>query len=160
MTFGQGSYLAGAITAAQYELGLAPSTNAAGQTITKAMIILSDGEFGAPNSGKDGVSPGASGNVGWSSSTPCGDALNAATQAKNAGTIIFSIAYNSSGNCGPDTGTGGLTNEGAAALMKALASTGDYISTSGDLTTAFGEAADQLTGNSVLTPDCPQAVCS
>jgi hypothetical protein len=149
---GQGSYLAGAITAAQYALGQAPATNSAGQTITKAMIILSDGEFGAPNSGKDGVSPGSSGNVGWSSSIPCQDALNAATQAKNAGTLIFSIAYNSSGNCGPD-GTGGYTGT-AANLMKQLATTGDFIATSGDLTTAFGQAASQLTGNSQLTPDC------
>lgn len=151
---GQGSYLAGAITAAQYELGQQPSTNSAGQTVTKAMIILSDGEFGAPSSSKDGVDPGATGNVGWTSNTPCEDALNAATEAKDAGTLIFSIAYNSSGNCGPDTGSGGLTNEGAAALMQALASTGDYIATSGDLTTAFGVAASQLTGNSILTPEC------
>ncbi len=151
---GQGSYLAGAISAAQYVLGQAPATNSAGQTVTKAMIVLSDGEFGDPESAKDGVSPGSSGNVGWTSTTPCKDALNAATQAKNAGTIIFSIAYNSSGLCGPDTGAGGLTNEGAPALMQALATTGDYIAASGDLTAAFGQAASQLTGNSVLTPDC------
>ena len=154
---GQGSYLAGAITEAQYVLGQQPATNSAGQTVTKAMIILSDGELGEPSSSKDGVDPGATGNVGWTSHTPCEDALNAATQAKSRrnGHLLDRLQLQWSRR--PRHGNRWSHNEGAPDLMKSLASTGDYIATSGDLTSDFEQAATQLTGNSVLTPDCPPA---
>ena len=63
---GQGSYLAGAITAAQYLLWQQPQTrtiNGHSEPVTNGIIILSDGELNDPKSGSDGVDPavGASG---------------------------------------------------------------------------------------------------
>ncbi|HEX3802304.1 MAG TPA: pilus assembly protein TadG-related protein [Solirubrobacteraceae bacterium] len=155
---GQGSYLAGAITEAQYLLSQAPArTGPNGQAATNAIVILSDGEINDPKSSSDGVAPGEAGNVGWSDNTPCEDADQAATASKSAGTLIFSIAYDSSGNC-TDTGSGGM-NVAASTLMQDLASNSqDYFSqsTAGDLTTIFSEVGTQLSGDSRLIPDCTQ----
>lgn len=160
---GQGSYLAGAISAAQYML--ASSTRTTGPTgapVTNAIIILSDGELNDPNSSGDGVDSGASGNVSFSSSTPCEDAVNAAAGAKAAGTTVFTIAYDDSGGtCDDGSGTNHY-NGSAQALMQALATptssngTPYYYteSSAGDLTDAFQTAAETLSpGNSRLLPD-------
>jgi Flp pilus assembly protein TadG len=168
---GQGSYLAGAITEAQYLLQTAPTrTGPDGQNVTNAIIILSDGELNDPkkyvsgSSGafKDGVDPGASGNKGWTSSTPCEDAIQAANQAKTAGTIIFSIAYDDQNASCDDSssGSGTIYTGSASTLMQDLASgPSDFFSqaTAGDLTQAFSVAGSQLTGDSALIPDCTQA---
>ena len=163
---GQGSYLAGAITEAQYLLSQAPArTGPNGQPATNAIVILSDGEMTqVPSNGAtDGIDPTATGsgtykNATWSAKTPCADALNAATQAKAGNTLIFSIAYDSSGNC-TDSGSGGDTMP-AATLMQDMASdSSDYFSESNadSLTTAFGEIGTRLSGDSRLIPDCTQA---
>ena len=163
---GQGSYLAGAITEAQYLLSQAPArTGPNGQPAVNAIVILSDGEMTQLPSGNavDGIDPKATGsgpykNATWSAKTPCADALNAATQAKAANTLIYSIAYDSSGNC-TDSGSGGDTMA-AATLMQDLATNSqDYFSeTDADsLATVFGEIGTQLSGDSRLIPDCAQA---
>jgi len=180
---GQGSYLAGAIAEAQYALASQPQTRTVdgnSYSVTNAIIILSDGEINNPNSGVDGVDPGANGNVGFTSDTPCEDALSAATAAKTAGTLIFSIAYDDSGQSCQDSGNGtgpsslsscaaptsgsnaysgtGPYDGSACSFMNYLASgSTDFASQSdaGDLTQAFTQAATELTtGNSILTPDC------
>jgi hypothetical protein len=163
---GQGSYLAGAITAAQYQLH-APgvrTTGPNGQAVTNAIIILSDGELGAPTSSQDGVAPGASGNIGFTSSTPCEDAINAAAAAKAASTLIFSIAYDSGGETCDDNHSGGYTGS-AVSLMQALATPSNASETysyteasAGELGTAFKTALQTLVpGDSRLIPDCTQA---
>jgi Putative Flp pilus-assembly TadE/G-like len=154
---GQHSYLAGAITEAQYLLNqaqtTAPRTGPNGQPVTNAIVILSDGELNAPDSSTDGVDPGATGNKGWSDNSPCESAISAATQAKAAGTLIYSISYdNSNGTCD--------STYSAPVLMQDLASnSNDYFSQSsaGDLTSIFGEVGTQLSGDSRLIPDCTQA---
>jgi hypothetical protein len=72
----QGSYLAGAITEAQYELTQAPAR----QGVTNAIIVLSDGELNQPSTFTD--------------NNPCRSAINAATQAKAAGTVISETFFN------------------------------------------------------------------
>lgn len=174
---GQGSYLAGAITASQYYLSQsARTTGPTGQSVTNAIIILSDGELGNPSSSKDGVDPGASGNVGFTSSTPCEDAYQAAKAAKADGTLIFTIAYDDSNAGCDDTGNGsgpanstctatsysgtGPYDGSACGLMAYLATSSAYAvsqSGAGDLTADFTEAGNQLTGDSDLIPDCTLA---
>jgi Flp pilus assembly protein TadG len=173
---GQGSYLAGAITEAQYLLAAAPTrTGPNGQPVTNVIIVLSDGELNDPdkcsqtnqcpsssNPYKDGVDPGASANVGWTSTTPCEDAMTAATQAKAAGTLVYSIAYDDSGNgdtCN-DSGGGGWNGQ-AATFMQDLASNAqdfeDSSAGAGDLTASFSQVGTELSGDSQLIPDCTQA---
>jgi Flp pilus assembly protein TadG len=176
---GQGSYLAGAITEAQYLLSTSTrTTGPTGQPVTNGIVILSDGELNDPSSGSDGVDPGASGNQSFASSTPCEDAIQAAKAAKLAGTLIFSIAYDDSNtSCSDGSGTGSpasatcpVTNQGysgsgkydgsACALMQYLATNSTYFadqSNAGDLSQDFTEAANELTGDSDLIPDCTQA---
>jgi putative Flp pilus-assembly TadE/G-like protein len=176
---GQGSYLAGAITAAQYLLWQQPQTRTIdnqSEPVTNAIIILSDGELNDPNSGADGVDPppgsnnSADGNVPFSSDTPCQDAFKAAQAAKADNTLIFSIAYDDSGGTCQDSGNpsssgtsynGSLPYNGSApTLLEDLATSSSYFadqSTAGDLTSAFTEAENQLTGSSDLIPDCTQA---
>ena len=184
---GQHSYLAGAISEAQSVLAAQQAAqptrtiNGTAYPVTSGIIILSDGELNDPVSSTDGVDPGANGNVGWTSGTPCEDALNAATGAKAAGTLIFSIAYDDSGQAcqdsGSTTGPSSLTScaaptsgssaysgsgayyGSACSFMNYLSSGssyfGDSSSSAGDLTSDFEQAASALsTGNSVLTPDC------
>jgi hypothetical protein len=183
---GQGSYLAGAISEAQYELDQAyqaAPTRMIGNTaypVTKAIIILSDGEFNSiPKRGSsDGVDPGAAGDITETSNTPCEDAIEAANAAKEDNTTIFSIAYDDSGgNCedsgsgtgsssctGTNTGTNTYSGSGpydgsACALMEYIASPGFFAdqSDSGGLNSDFEEAGNELTGDSALIADCTQA---
>lgn len=152
---GQGSYLAGAISEAQYLLATDTRT-VNGSPVAKGIIVLSDGELNDPNSGSDGVDPGSSANQGWTDTTPCEDALNAATAAKAAGTLIFSIAYDDSGGQCDDSGSGGYSGS-AQTLMQDLATSSAYYfsqSSAGSLTSAFTAASSALTGNSQLMPDC------
>jgi Flp pilus assembly protein TadG len=158
----EGSYLAGAITEAQYMLTQAPyRVGVAGQAVTNAIVILSDGGMDQPQSSIDGVDPASNGNQGWTDNTPCADADNAATQAKAAGTVIYSIAYDSSGNCNDPTGSGGLTDTTAADLMQDMATdrNSDYFDQTGagDLTAVFSAIGTSLSGDSRLVPDCTQA---
>ncbi len=138
---GQGSYLAGAITEAQNNLNINARTGA-----TNAIIILSDGEFNNPKSGF--------------STTPCQDAVNAATQAKAAGTTIYTIAYNSStaaNSCGPDSPTDSYSV--AETVLGDIASNAEtYYNqpSAGDLTAAFQQVGEDLT-DSRLIPDCTVA---
>ncbi len=125
---GQGSYLAGAISEAQYLLdhaGRAGTTN--------AIIVLSDGELNSPHS--------------WTDNTPCTTANNAATAAKNDGVLIYSIAYDSSGNC-TDT-SGSFHNATGITFMQDIASGSSTFfnqPSPGDLTTIFTHIAGDLTG--------------
>jgi Flp pilus assembly protein TadG len=176
---GQGSYLAGAITEAQYVLSQQQqqqptrTLNGVAYPVSSGIIILSDGEMNDPKSGSDGVDPGDPGNVSFASTTPCEDALSAATAAKAAGTLVFSIAYDdSNAGCDDSGGTGPANNTctatsysgsgpytgSACGLMAYLASgSGDFAdedASAGDLTSAFARAGTALTGNSVLAPDC------
>ncbi len=184
---GQHSYLAGAISEAQYVLAAQQAAqptrtiNGTAYPVTSGIIILSDGELNNPDSSTDGVDPGANGNIGFTSNTPCEDALNAATGAKAAGTLIFSIAYDDSGQAcqdsgsttgpssltscaAPTSGSGAYSGSGgysgsACSYMDYLSSGstyfGDSSSSAGDLSSEFTQAANALsTGNSVLTPDC------
>ncbi len=138
---GQGSYLAGAITEAQNVLNQNARTGA-----TNAIVILSDGELNDPKSGF--------------STTPCSDAVNAATQAKAAGTTIYTIAYDSStaaNSCGPDSPADSY-NVAETVLADIASSSETFFNqpTSGDLTTAFQQVGEDLT-DSRLIPDCTVA---
>jgi hypothetical protein len=156
----EGSYLAGAITEAQYMLTQAPyRVGVAGQAVTNAIVILSDGAMDEPQSSIDGVDPASNGNVGWTDNTPCENAEQAAAQAKAAGTVIYSIAYDANSNC-TDSGTGGISVSGTK-LMKNLATdpVADYFDQTGagDLTGVFSAIGTSLSGDSRLVPDCTQA---
>ncbi len=150
---GQGSYLAGAITEAQYMLASAPArTLPDGQSMTNAIVILSDGEIDSPTSSKDGVAPGQAGNISFSDSSPCESAISAANQAKAAGTEIFSIAYDSTGNCD--------NNYTAQGLMQDLATpgTGYYFNQTdaASLAGTLGQIGATIVGSggSTLIPNC------
>jgi Flp pilus assembly protein TadG len=138
---GQGSYLAGAITEAQNLLNQNTRPG-----VTNAIIILSDGELNNPKSGF--------------SKTPCSDAVNAATQAKAAGSTIYTIAYDSStaaNSCGPDSPTDSY--DVAETVLADIASNSQTFfnqPTSGDLTQAFQQVGTDLT-DSRLIPDCTAA---
>lgn len=138
---GQGSYLAGAVTEAQYQLQQNARAGA-----TNAIVILSDGEMTNPKSGF--------------SKTPCEDAVNAATQAKAAGTTIYTIAYDSStaaNSCGPDNPTDSY--DVAETMLADMASSSETFfnqPTAGDLTSAFQQVGEDLS-DSRLIPDCTQA---
>jgi hypothetical protein len=165
---GQGSYLAGAITEAQYLLSQTPARYGPnGQVAQNVIIILSDGELNSPkecnstnqcpstnNPYHDGVDPGASGNKGWTTTTQCGDAYTAAKEAQYAGTLIYTIGYDSSGDCtSPWTTT-------AQSLMQGMASSSsDYFNETDadDLTAVFAQVGSELSGDSALIPDCTQA---
>lgn len=163
---GQGSYLAGAITAAQYYLATSSrTTGPTGATVTNAIIILSDGELNSiPKNGanSNGVDPETAGNQTATSDSPCEDALDAATAAKADGTLIFSIAYDDSGGSCDDSGNdvfGHKYTGSAETLMEDLATSSSYFadqSSAGDLGAAFTQAANQLTGASALIPECTQ----
>ena len=86
----QTTYLAGAIAEAQYQLAQTARPNA-----VNAIIVLSDGQLNHvtfANGGND--------------NNPCASADAAATAAKAKGTLIYSIAYDSTLNC---TDNAGLT---------------------------------------------------
>jgi hypothetical protein len=130
---GQGSYLAGAITEAQHLLNAGARPG-----VTNAIVVLSDGELTTKSFDPN----------------PCQSAISAATQAKAAGTLIYAIAYDSSGNC-PDTGS----TVSAQYTMQAIASSSQNFfneSNADDLSQVFGQVATDLTA-SRLIPDCSAA---
>jgi hypothetical protein len=130
---GQGSYLAGAITEAQYLLGVNARAGA-----TNAIIVLSDGQLNAPSTFTD--------------TNPCRSAVSAATQAKAAGTVIYSIAYGANGTICPDA-----TRISDLTTMQSIATSSQTFynqPSAGDLTTAFQQVATDLTG-ARLIPDLP-----
>ena len=132
---GQGSYLAGAITEAQHLLDVNARTG-----VTNAIVVLSDGELNQPKTFTD--------------NDPCHSAINAAAQAKAAGTVIYTIAYGSSGNC-PDTGY----SYTALQTMQDIASSSQTFynqPTTGDLTAAFSQVGAAL-ADPRLIPDCTSA---
>jgi hypothetical protein len=133
---GQGSYLAGAITEAQYLL-----TQNARPGTTNAIIVESDGQMNNPKTFTD--------------DNPCNSAIDAATQAKAAGTTIYAIAYGSNGTRCPDTGYSYTDLQ----TMQDIASNSETFydqPASGDLTQAFQQVATDLT-DSRLIPDCTAA---
>jgi von Willebrand factor type A domain len=133
---GQGSYLAGAITEAQHLLNVNAKTG-----VTNAIIVLSDGQLNKPGTFTD--------------NNPCTSAINAATQAKAAGTVVYSIAYGANGTRCPDS-TNPPTD---LATMQSIASTSQTFfnqPTAGGLTAAFQQVATDLT-DSRLIPECTAA---
>ncbi len=89
---GAGTYYAGAITAAQADLAADTDPSRHAQ---KVIILLSDGDA---NRNADGSQSQENGK------NPCADAVTAAQAAANAGTWVYSIAYNAStsGGCNLD----------------------------------------------------------
>jgi hypothetical protein len=142
---GQGSYLAGAISEAQYQLQQHARTGA-----SNVIIIESDGE----------MNPSTTFSNGTKSTTPCTDAYNAAAQAKLAGDTIYTIEYDNTGGCGPDSGAGAnATYDNADTLMQDMASsTSDYFDdpTAGDLSASFQQVGDSIS-SSTLIPVCTAA---
>jgi hypothetical protein len=151
---GVGSYLAGAITEAQYQLQQHARTGT-----TSMIVIESDGE----------LNPSTTFSNGTKSTTACTDAYNAAAEAKTtpvnsalgdtAGDTIYTIEYDSDSICGPDTGAGAVaTYDNADTLMLDMASSSsDYydVTGAGDLTLAFQQVGDSLS-TSTLIPVCTQ----
>jgi hypothetical protein len=133
---GQGSYLAGAITEAQHLLNGNARTG-----VTNAIIVLSDGQLNAPS--------------GFTDNKPCASAINAATAAKAAGTLVYAIAYGADGTACPDKSPGYT----ALQTMQAIASSSETFfnqPTAGDLTQAFQQVATDLGGSRII-PDCTVA---
>lgn len=142
---GHGSYLAGAITEAEYLL-----QQNAEPGVSNVIIIESDGEMTDPVTFSDNTQ----------SDTSCEDADEAATEAKAAGTTIYTIEYGSSstsGTCGPDNPRDVYDNPGT--LMEDMASVPkDYIpdADGGDLTGDFAQVGEDLTLPRLI-PQCTQA---
>ena len=132
---GQGSYLAGAITEAQRRLDAAKVSRPG---VTSAIIVLSDGELNKPGTFTD--------------TTPCNSANTAANAAKADQILIFSIAYDSSGNCS-DASPGRYNNVAGLQLMKDIAtSTFTFYNqpNPGDLTSVFQQVGESLTGSRLI----------
>lgn len=133
---GQGSYLAGAITEAQHLL----DQNA--RTGTENVIIVeSDGQMNDPKTFTD--------------ANPCNSAVQAATQAKAAGTVIYAIAYGSDGTRCPDTSHSYTDVQTMSDIASSSATFFDEPTT-GDLTQDFQQIGTDLS-DSRLIPDCTQA---
>jgi Flp pilus assembly protein TadG len=112
---GHGSYLAGAITYAEYAL---LSATRAGMA-TPVIVIESDGDLDSPTSDSSYWSqPGTSSSIGTSTSAayyeawwdPCLSAIEAADQAKAAGISIYSIEFDSADQACSDDSTTTTTN--------------------------------------------------
>jgi hypothetical protein len=145
---GHHSFLAGAITEAEYLL-----EQNAQPGVKNAIIIESDGDLNDPdNESGFKISP-------TNDSNPCEDAVNAATQAKSVtstDTLIFSIEYDSSSeNC--DTGDS-LTPDQTMQDMATTSAAPYYYDDPdpGDLTLPFTEVADSL-GETRLLANCTNA---
>jgi hypothetical protein len=96
---GEGTYIAGAIYAAQASLDAAKLANPGSVNV---MIILSDGDAGATST----AMPGASTTTGTYPSTKqqCAQQITAAQAAGTAGTKVYTVAYGSpSTGCSSDT---------------------------------------------------------
>jgi hypothetical protein len=142
---GVGSYLAGAISDAQYELQQNARPGA-----TNIIVIESDGELNPSTTFSGDKTP---------DTTACGDAYNAAAEAKAAGDTIYTIEYDSDGVCGPDSGpdsVGTFNGAGGADLLMTdmASSTSDAaeVSGAGDLTAPFKAVGDSIGGDSTLIP--------
>ena len=139
---GVGSYLAGAITEAQYQLQQHARTGA-----SNVIIIESDGE----------LNPSTTFSNGTVDKTACKDAFNAAAEAKLAGDTVYTIEYDSNSVCGPDTPTDVYDN--ADTLMQDMATNdSDTFNdpTAGDLAATFQQVGDSIS-SSRLIPVCTLA---
>jgi Putative Flp pilus-assembly TadE/G-like len=133
----QSTYLAGAIAEAQYQLAHAPARSS-GPAPVNVIIVLSDGQLNHvtfANRGND--------------NNPCASAAAAATAAKGTGTLIYSIAYDSTLNCTDNTGT--YHNVRGLTLMQNIATPGTQTQTyfynqptTGDLTDIFTQISQAL----------------
>jgi hypothetical protein len=131
---GQGSYLAGAITEAQHLLNV---NSRAG--VQNVIIVESDGQLTSKPF----------------DSNPCNSAIQAATQAKAAGTTVYSIAYGSNGTRCADTSHSYTDLQ----TMQTIATSGETFfdePTTGDLTADFAQVGTDLS-DSRLIPDCSVA---
>jgi hypothetical protein len=127
---GQGSALAGSITEAQHLLNVNSKVG-----VTNAIVVVSDGQLG-------------------SGTNPCTAAVNAATQAKAAGTVVYSIAYGADATQCSDS-----TKPTSLATMTSLASSSQTFfnaPAASGLTAAFQQVATDLT-DSRLIPECTAA---
>jgi Flp pilus assembly protein TadG len=133
---GQGSYLAGAITEAQHLLDASAQPG-----VTNAIIVESDGQLNNPKTFTD--------------YNPCNSAISAATQAKAAGTVIYSIAYGSNGTACPDKNYGYTDLE---TMTDIASNAGTFFDepTAGVLTTDFQQVGTDLS-DSRLIPVCTAA---
>ena len=138
---GRGSYLAGAITEAEYLL----QENARADTASD-IVIESDGGMTEPTKFSNGTQ----------SDTPCEDAVQAAAAAKAAGDTIYTIEYDSTDGpgCGPDVPADSYDN--ADTFMEDMASnTSDWFDdpTPSGIVEAFEQVGSQI-GDSREIPDC------
>jgi len=116
---GEGTFYAGAIQAAQDYLTAYQTAN-----VKNVMIILSDGDAtasAANMAGKVKQADGPSAGVVYPSTSECTQAVNAATWAKNTGTVIYSISYGSE-TTGCTSETGGTAYKTPCATMQGMAS--------------------------------------
>ena len=118
---GVGTYFADAIAAAQAQLAAAnPTPSASG--IENLMFVVSDGDAGASSSNM----PSGKAN------NQCQQAVTAAKAAKDAGTVVYSLAYGASASgCKTDSGLS------ACKTMQNIASSGE---------TFFADPASSCTG--------------
>jgi Putative Flp pilus-assembly TadE/G-like len=133
----QSTYLAGALAEAQYQLAHAPA-RATGAAPVNVIIVLSDGQLNQVNFANNGHD-----------NNPCQSAFNAAAAAKGTGTLIFSIAYDSTLNCTDNTGT--YHNVPGKTLMQNIATPGTATQqyfydqpAYGDLTDIFTQISQTL----------------
>jgi len=131
----QSTYLAGALAEAQYQLVQNARPNA-----INVIVVLSDGQLNNVNFANGGHD-----------NNPCASADAAATAAKAKGTLIYSIAYDSTLNC-TDT-SGAYRNVRGLTLMQHIATPNTQNPTRtyfynqpayGDLTNIFTQIAQQL----------------
>jgi Flp pilus assembly protein TadG len=92
---GEGTFYAGAITSAQQYLVANSRPN-----VPNVMILLSDGDATATSSQMTGKA------TTYPASNECTQAVTAASNAKKAGILVYSVSYGSetSGGCSTDTG--------------------------------------------------------
>ncbi len=141
---GHGSYLAGAITEAQYLLQQNARTD-----VPSDIVIESDGGMTEPTKFSNGAQ----------SDTPCEDAIEAAAAAKTAGDTIYTIEYDSTDGpgCGPDNPDFGYDNPDTFMEDMASSSTDWYNDpTASGIVTAFQEVGSQI-ADPRLIPDCTVA---
>ena len=127
----QSTYLAGALAEAQYQLAHAPP-RASGPTPVNVIIVLSDGQLNQvtfANGGHD--------------NNPCASAAAAATAAKGTGTLIYSIAYDSTQNCTDNSGT--YHNVRGLTLMQNIATPNTQTQTYFYNQPAYGDLTDIFT---------------
>lgn len=135
---GVGTYFADVIAAAHTLL-----TTSGRATATNVIIFLSDGDAGASSSN---VPSGAYNNQ-------CQQAINAATTAKAAGTVIYSIAYEAStsgSSCSTDA-----TLSAYQTMQQIATDSSKFFSqpTAGDLSNIFSKIAADLTTTRLIDDD-------